>query len=131
MSTSHLGLIATVAVVAAAATTGAVTGLLAADANTSFAVIVALAGALGAAISGITVLLILAGRLGTAPQVTTEPDPAALAAELVDQVCAIGADCLNLRVQVPGVSPAAAREQIIALGRSVLPLLRADPRLPG
>jgi len=58
-------------------------------------------------------------------------DPAALAAELVDQVCAIGATCLNLRVQVPGVSPEAARGQITALGRSVLPLLRADPRFPG
>jgi alkanesulfonate monooxygenase SsuD/methylene tetrahydromethanopterin reductase-like flavin-dependent oxidoreductase (luciferase family) len=53
-------------------------------------------------------------------------DPAALARELLDQVRHVGATCLNLRVQVPGVSPGAAREQIRALGEAVLPLLRAD-----
>jgi alkanesulfonate monooxygenase SsuD/methylene tetrahydromethanopterin reductase-like flavin-dependent oxidoreductase (luciferase family) len=35
-----------------------------------------------------------------------------------------GADALNLRVHVPGVSPEAAREQIAALGDAVLPRLR-------
>jgi alkanesulfonate monooxygenase SsuD/methylene tetrahydromethanopterin reductase-like flavin-dependent oxidoreductase (luciferase family) len=35
-----------------------------------------------------------------------------------------GADALNLRVHVPGVSPAAARDQIAALGDAVLPRLR-------
>ena len=37
---------------------------------------------------------------------------------------AAGADALNLRVHVPGVSVAAAREQIVRLGAEVLPLLR-------
>ena len=36
-----------------------------------------------------------------------------------------GADALNLRVHVPGVSVTAAREQIARLGAEVLPLLRA------
>ena len=35
-----------------------------------------------------------------------------------------GADALNLRVHVPGVSPAAAREQIGRLGAEVLPAMR-------
>jgi alkanesulfonate monooxygenase SsuD/methylene tetrahydromethanopterin reductase-like flavin-dependent oxidoreductase (luciferase family) len=38
------------------------------------------------------------------------------------------ADALNLRIHVPGVPPGAAREQVTALGESVLPWLRA--RLP-
>jgi alkanesulfonate monooxygenase SsuD/methylene tetrahydromethanopterin reductase-like flavin-dependent oxidoreductase (luciferase family) len=37
---------------------------------------------------------------------------------------AAGADALNLRVHVPGVSVAAAREQIVRLGSEVLPRLR-------
>jgi hypothetical protein len=36
-----------------------------------------------------------------------------------------GADALNLRVHVPGVSAAAAREQIERLGSNVVPGVRA------
>lgn len=47
------------------------------------------------------------------------------AAALLDALARSGADALNLRLHVPGVSPAAAREQIAALSRDVLPRLRA------
>lgn len=52
-------------------------------------------------------------------------DPAALADELAATLRDTGATCLNLRVQVPGVTPDRARDQIRALGAEVLPLLRA------
>jgi hypothetical protein len=54
--------------------------------------------------------------------------PADLAAELSATLRDVGATCLNLRVQVPGVDAAAAREQIRALGTEVLPLLRTALR---
>jgi alkanesulfonate monooxygenase SsuD/methylene tetrahydromethanopterin reductase-like flavin-dependent oxidoreductase (luciferase family) len=41
---------------------------------------------------------------------------------------AAGADALNLRVHVPGVTPEAAREQIAVLGDEVIPLLRTQLR---
>ncbi|WTW99816.1 LLM class flavin-dependent oxidoreductase [Streptomycetaceae bacterium NBC_01309] len=52
-------------------------------------------------------------------------DPAALADELAATMRDTGATCLNLRVQVPGVTAEAAREQIRVLGAEVLPKLRA------
>jgi alkanesulfonate monooxygenase SsuD/methylene tetrahydromethanopterin reductase-like flavin-dependent oxidoreductase (luciferase family) len=51
-------------------------------------------------------------------------DPAAVAKSLVDAVSAAGADSLNLRVHVPGVSPQEARDQIARLGREVVPRVR-------
>jgi alkanesulfonate monooxygenase SsuD/methylene tetrahydromethanopterin reductase-like flavin-dependent oxidoreductase (luciferase family) len=51
-------------------------------------------------------------------------DGTALAEDLVTTRRAAGADVLNLRVHVDGVSPARAREQISRLGAEVLPLLR-------
>ena len=50
-------------------------------------------------------------------------DPAELAADLAEAMNAAGATCLNLRIHVPGVTPAMARGQITALGRDVLPVL--------
>lgn len=47
-----------------------------------------------------------------------------VARDLLDAQRASGADALNLRVHVPGVTVAAAREQIARLGAEVLPLLR-------
>jgi hypothetical protein len=41
-----------------------------------------------------------------------------------------GADTLNLRVHLPGMSPHAVRDQIARLGAEVVPLLR-DPDGPG
>ena len=52
-------------------------------------------------------------------------DPAAVAEGLVDALARSGADALNLRVHVPGVTPAQVREQIARLGTEVLPRLRA------
>jgi alkanesulfonate monooxygenase SsuD/methylene tetrahydromethanopterin reductase-like flavin-dependent oxidoreductase (luciferase family) len=53
------------------------------------------------------------------------PTPASVVAGLLDAVERAGADSLNLRVHVPGVSPAAARDQIARLGDEVLGPLRA------
>jgi hypothetical protein len=53
------------------------------------------------------------------------PTPEQVVAGLIDAVDRAGADALNLRVHVPGVSPEAARGQIAQLGDEVLPRLRA------
>ncbi|HIW64545.1 MAG TPA: nucleotide exchange factor GrpE [Candidatus Stackebrandtia excrementipullorum] len=66
MSTSHLRLIATVAVIAAAAATGAVTGLIASTPGSMFNVAIGGAAAAGVTISGLVVLLIL-GKATPAP----------------------------------------------------------------
>jgi alkanesulfonate monooxygenase SsuD/methylene tetrahydromethanopterin reductase-like flavin-dependent oxidoreductase (luciferase family) len=52
-------------------------------------------------------------------------DPAELAADLSTAMTAAGATCLNLRIHVPGVTPAMAREQIARLSTDVLPVLVA------
>jgi len=52
-------------------------------------------------------------------------DPAELAADLAEAMAEAGATCLNLRVHVPGITPAMARAQITALGQDVLPVLVA------
>jgi alkanesulfonate monooxygenase SsuD/methylene tetrahydromethanopterin reductase-like flavin-dependent oxidoreductase (luciferase family) len=66
-------------------------------------------------------------------------DAQAVVARLVEVTRVVGADALNLRVHVPGVAPAAAREQIAAIGteivagvRSALSALRqsAQPQAP-
>ena len=51
-----------------------------------------------------------------ADQLVTGPDPDAVAAQLGRVATAAGADSVNLRVHVPGVSVEAAREQIALLG---------------
>ena len=50
-------------------------------------------------------------------------DPTELADDLAQAVADAGATCLNLRVHVPGVTPAMARAQITGLGTEVLPVL--------
>jgi alkanesulfonate monooxygenase SsuD/methylene tetrahydromethanopterin reductase-like flavin-dependent oxidoreductase (luciferase family) len=45
--------------------------------------------------------------------------------ELIDAVTAAGADAVNIRIHAAGVSAAAARDQIIAIGSEVVPALRA------
>ncbi|CAM3559311.1 nucleotide exchange factor GrpE [Stackebrandtia soli] len=86
MSTSHLRLIATVAVIAASALTGAVTGLITATETVSFNSTAAATSFIGAAISGFTVLILLGGRLHpvTTPAAVAAPDTEALAA--IDQL---------------------------------------------
>jgi alkanesulfonate monooxygenase SsuD/methylene tetrahydromethanopterin reductase-like flavin-dependent oxidoreductase (luciferase family) len=51
-------------------------------------------------------------------------DGAEVVERLVGAAREAGADALNLRVHVPGVSPAAAREQIERLGSDVVPRVR-------
>lgn len=58
-------------------------------------------------------------------ELVVAPSPEAVAAGLLDTLQRSGADALNLRVHVPGVSPADAREQIARLGDEVLGPLRA------
>jgi alkanesulfonate monooxygenase SsuD/methylene tetrahydromethanopterin reductase-like flavin-dependent oxidoreductase (luciferase family) len=55
-------------------------------------------------------------------------DGAALVDDLLAARAAAGADVLNLRIHVDGVTPAQAREQIARLGAEVLPLLRVRDR---
>ncbi len=59
-----------------------------------------------------------------ADEMVVSADAEAVARGLLDAQQASGTDALNLRVHVPGVSAAAAREQIERLGREVLPGLR-------
>jgi alkanesulfonate monooxygenase SsuD/methylene tetrahydromethanopterin reductase-like flavin-dependent oxidoreductase (luciferase family) len=51
-------------------------------------------------------------------------DARAVAAQLVDAMHVAGADAINVRVHVPGVTPDAARAQIAGLGDTVVPLVR-------
>jgi alkanesulfonate monooxygenase SsuD/methylene tetrahydromethanopterin reductase-like flavin-dependent oxidoreductase (luciferase family) len=51
-------------------------------------------------------------------------DPAEVAERLAATVCEVGADALNLRVQLPGMEPQQVREQIERIGSAVLPALR-------
>lgn len=50
-------------------------------------------------------------------------DPGALADAIAGSVAAVGADCVNLRVHLPGVGPDAVRAQIARLGAELLPRL--------
>jgi len=58
-------------------------------------------------------------------QTVTSVDPAELAGQLDQVVRERGADSLNLRIHLPGMSPQAVRDQIVRLGSDVLPRLRA------
>ena len=55
----------------------------------------------------------------------THHDAAELAGLLAAALDATGADCLSLRLNLPGTAPSAVREQIARFGAEVLPLLRA------
>ena len=58
-------------------------------------------------------------------ELVDSPTPESVVTGLLEAVDRAGADALNLRVHVPGVSPEAAREQIARLGDEVLGPLRA------
>jgi alkanesulfonate monooxygenase SsuD/methylene tetrahydromethanopterin reductase-like flavin-dependent oxidoreductase (luciferase family) len=65
-----------------------------------------------------------AGSFGD-DQTLTADDPVPLA-EMLDRVVQdSGADALNLRIHLPGMSPHSIRDQITRLGAEVVPLLRA------
>jgi alkanesulfonate monooxygenase SsuD/methylene tetrahydromethanopterin reductase-like flavin-dependent oxidoreductase (luciferase family) len=57
-------------------------------------------------------------------EVVASSDPAEVVDGLVDVCARAGADALNIRVHVPGVTPEQAREQIAALGDEVAGPLR-------
>jgi alkanesulfonate monooxygenase SsuD/methylene tetrahydromethanopterin reductase-like flavin-dependent oxidoreductase (luciferase family) len=59
-------------------------------------------------------------------QTATSSDPVVLTDRLARAVAASGADALNLRVHLPGVSAEAVRDQIGRLATEVVPLLRVQ-----
>jgi alkanesulfonate monooxygenase SsuD/methylene tetrahydromethanopterin reductase-like flavin-dependent oxidoreductase (luciferase family) len=59
-------------------------------------------------------------------QLVTGTSAGDVAAGLADAARRAGADALNIRVHVPGVTPEAAREQIVCLGDDVIPELREE-----
>jgi len=61
-------------------------------------------------------------------QTVSSGDPAVLAAMLHTALRVSGADALNLRVHLPGMSVADIREQIVRLGDEVLPRFRSSGR---
>jgi alkanesulfonate monooxygenase SsuD/methylene tetrahydromethanopterin reductase-like flavin-dependent oxidoreductase (luciferase family) len=62
----------------------------------------------------------------TGDEVLHASEPAELAALVARTVADAGADALNVRVHAPGIPAEAVREQIVALGDDVLPLLRKE-----
>jgi alkanesulfonate monooxygenase SsuD/methylene tetrahydromethanopterin reductase-like flavin-dependent oxidoreductase (luciferase family) len=59
-----------------------------------------------------------------ADQTIASDDPTALAEQLAATMRAVGADSLNLRLQLPGMVPAQVREQITEFDASVVPGLK-------
>jgi alkanesulfonate monooxygenase SsuD/methylene tetrahydromethanopterin reductase-like flavin-dependent oxidoreductase (luciferase family) len=59
-------------------------------------------------------------------ELITANEPGALALLLATALRDAGADSINLRLHHQGIEPAAIREQIAAIGREVLPRLRAE-----
>ncbi|MEO5838077.1 MAG: LLM class flavin-dependent oxidoreductase [Acidimicrobiales bacterium] len=68
------------------------------------------------------------GAMSTAAEegMIHDDDAADIASRIVHRLRATRADALNVRVHVVGLTPAAAREQIEAVGREVLPQVRAE-----
>jgi hypothetical protein len=58
-------------------------------------------------------------------ELAARAEPVMVASEIVAATKAAGADSVNLRVHVPGVTPETAREQITRIGDEVLPHVRA------
>jgi hypothetical protein len=59
-----------------------------------------------------------------ADQTVASDDPRQVADRLAAAVVEVGADALNLRVQLPGMTAEQVREQIEQIGSTVLPLLK-------
>jgi alkanesulfonate monooxygenase SsuD/methylene tetrahydromethanopterin reductase-like flavin-dependent oxidoreductase (luciferase family) len=57
-------------------------------------------------------------------QTIASQDPSELAERIAATAKEVGADALNLRVQLPGMAPEAVREQITGVGTEVLGILR-------
>ncbi|HEX4244217.1 MAG TPA: hypothetical protein VHY77_01510, partial [Acidimicrobiales bacterium] len=54
----------------------------------------------------------------------TTTDPSAMADGLHQTMVDVGADAINLRIHLPGISADDARRQIVALAEAVVPRLR-------
>jgi len=65
-------------------------------------------------------------RITADDSMITHRDADELAARLVAARDAARADCLSLRINMPGIGPAAVREQIVRFGAEILPRLRGD-----
>ncbi len=63
------------------------------------------------------------GHLSAADQTLSASDPAELAERLHATCVAAGADAVNLRVHLPGITPSEARRQITLLAEGVVPRL--------
>ena len=63
-------------------------------------------------------------------QTVASHDPVDLAEQLDQAVGESGADALNLRIHLPGMSPREVRQQIARLGAEVAPLLRSRANRP-
>jgi hypothetical protein len=59
-----------------------------------------------------------------ADELAASTDPAEVVSLLADAVRTAGCDALNIRVHMPGIAPANAREQIERIGREAVPQLR-------
>ena len=59
-------------------------------------------------------------------QLVTSASAREVANGLADAAHRAGADAVNIRIHVPGVTPEAAREQILRLGDQVIPFLRRE-----
>jgi alkanesulfonate monooxygenase SsuD/methylene tetrahydromethanopterin reductase-like flavin-dependent oxidoreductase (luciferase family) len=59
-------------------------------------------------------------------QLVTSASTRDVAAGLADAAHQAGTDALNIRIHVPGVTPDAAREQIVRLGDDMVPALREE-----
>jgi hypothetical protein len=57
-------------------------------------------------------------------QTIASDEPDEMAERLAATVTEVGADALNLRVQLPGMSPGQVREQIGRIGSTVIPSLK-------
>jgi hypothetical protein len=64
-----------------------------------------------------------AGAFG-ADQTVAADDPLELAGALATAMAEVGADALNLRVQLPGMAPEEVREQIERIGSTVVTPLK-------
>jgi len=64
-------------------------------------------------------------------QTITSDDPTELAERIATTVKEVGADAINLRVQLPGMRPEEVREQITGIGTTVVGFLREMWSTPG
>ena len=71
-----------------------------------------------------------AGAFGQDQTIASE-EPGEMAERLVVTIREVGADAVNLRVQLPGMTPLQVREQIERIGSTVVPALKEEWPAPG